>query len=164
VQSSSTSRPIFDDGEFINLRSQAVETAHISKDGDFALLGLTGRVAFRSESSISLDIGWLSNSLTLPFGTNSEENVVFTDDKPFVFHVIGGIDVHHPCDGHIKTQIRMRIPAEYHYVDRMKALLKSVFELLAIPPDETYEAVFFSTDKIISIEQATDRHGMTDRV
>ena len=39
-----------------------------------------------------------------------------------------------------------------------------MFEILAIPLDETYEATFFSSDKVHRIEQATDRQGKTDRL
>jgi hypothetical protein len=126
-------------------------------------LDLTAKVEFKSPSSISFDIGRLSNTLRLPADEDDKE-VVFSGERPFVFTVIGWIDVHHPCDGHIKTQLRIRIPAKYHLVEQMKSIIQRVFEVLDIPLDETYEAVFFTCDRITGIEQATNREGMTDRL
>ena len=141
-----------------------MDISRFTKSNDeFSLLDLTAKVEFTSYSSISFDIGRLSNTLRLPTGENGKE-VVFSQERLFVFTVIGWIDVHHPCDGYIKTQLRIRMPAEYHPVDQMKFIIQRVFEVLDIPSDETYEAVFFTTDRITGIEQATNREGMTDRL
>jgi hypothetical protein len=132
-------------------------------NGQFSLLDLTAKVEFMSYSSLSFDIGRLSNTLRLPTDEHDKE-VGFSGERLFVSIVIGWIDVHHPCDGHIKTQLRIRLPAEYHLVDQMKSIIHRIFEVLDIPLDETYEAVFFTCDRITGIEQATNREGMTDRL
>ncbi len=123
-----------------------MDTSRLSNDNDaFCLFGVTARVAFKSQSSISFDLGrWSRTRLT--------------------FTHIGWIDVHHPCEGHIKTQLRIRIPAPYHVFEQMKLIIDLTLGALAIPLDETYEAVFISGDRETGIEQATNREGITDRL
>ena len=141
-----------------------MDIARFTKSNDqFSLLDLIARVEFKSNSSISFDIGRLSNTLRIPTGEHGKE-VQFSGGRLLVFTVIGWIDVHHPCDGHIKTQLRIPMPAEYLLFDQMKSIIQRVFEVLDIPLDETYEAVFFTCDRITAIEQATNREGITDRL
>jgi hypothetical protein len=66
------------------------------------LLDLKARFAFKTETSISFDIGRWSNTLRLPGGEGKEE-FVWSADRPLVFTVIGWIDAHHPCDSLIKA-------------------------------------------------------------
>jgi hypothetical protein len=122
-------------------------TQHVfaTASDDFPLLDLTARFAFKSQSSISFDLGRWSHSR-------------------FTFTHVGWIDAHHPCDGHIKTQLRIRIPAKYHVCDQMKSIIHLLFEALAIPSDETYETAFFYSDLVHGVENATNREGVTDRL
>lgn len=123
-----------------------MDTTQLARGNDaFTLLGLTARVAFKSPSSVSFDLGRWSHSR-------------------FSFTHAGWIDVHHPCNGHIKTQLRINIPVKYQVFDQMKSIIHLAFNALAIPLDETYEALFFASDRQTSIEEATNREGMTDRL
>lgn len=45
----------------------------------------------------------------------------------------------------------------------MKSIVRLAFEALTIPFDETYEAVFFYSDRETGLEHATNREGTTDR-
>jgi hypothetical protein len=91
-------------------------------------------------------------------------------EEPFVvgpglvFHVVGWADVHHPCAGHIRTQVRVCLPEEYLQWETMRDLVAQLFAEVGVPADETYEAHFVAASKRSSIEQATDRDGMTDRL
>jgi len=114
-----------------------MDTSRFSKPEDeFSLLGLTARFAFKTDSSISFEVGKVAD--------NSPE-----DDPTFVisaFTVIGWIDIHHPCDSRIKTQIRICMPAEYHTFERMSAMVKATCEALFIPADEHCISTVFSSD------------------
>jgi hypothetical protein len=114
----------------------------------FDVLDLSAKLAFKSETSIAFSIG-------RPFVTRS---------GPVGSVCVGWIDVHHPCDGHIKAQLRIRIPPEYHEFDKKKNVIRTVFGALSIPLDETYEATFFSSDNVQSVQQRTNRDGIWDAI
>lgn len=104
----------------------------------FSVTGLELSCSFRTETSISFVIG----------GTYGK----------------GWIDVHYPCAGHLKVQIRGALPE--HVLDRSKvlALIHELLDHLKIPRDETFDALFFEPVGIIGIQQTTNREGMTDRI
>lgn len=77
---------------------------------------------------------------------------------------LGWIDVHYPCDGHIKTQIRVHIPKEYHEPDKMKAMIQAILVLAGIPEDETWETAFIDASNVTVMAQTTNRDGITDRI
>jgi hypothetical protein len=121
-----------------------METSPFFKPKDeFTLLDLTAVVAFRTHSSIAFSLGRWSGSR-------------------HVFTHVGWLDVHHPCEGHIKTLMRVHIPTKYHVFEQMKSIIARVFEVLAIPSDETYQADFFHSDKTNEILNHTDRDGLSD--
>ncbi|HEV3080805.1 MAG TPA: hypothetical protein VGY66_13535 [Gemmataceae bacterium] len=114
------------------------------EQGDrFPILDLVASFAFKSPGSVSFELGSESDG---------------------IFDVIGCVDVHHPCEGHIKAQLRVLLPARYHSWEQMRELVERVLSALGIPADETYEASFVSADQQTGIVQATDREGMTDRL
>ena len=81
------------------------------------------------------------------------------------FYVTGRVDVHHPCEGHIKTQLHIVLPPEYNSSERMKEFIAIVFEALAHPLGcDFYEALFVSPEQQTGYENATDREGMSDRM
>lgn len=80
-----------------------------------------------------------------------------------MFNVKGWIDVHHPCDGHYKAQLRVSLPVEYHQLETMTEIVRTVFEALDIPADETFQALFFQTlDPAQFFFQDIDRNGESD--
>ena len=112
-------------------------------DDAFTYSHITARVEFKSPSSISFALGMYTHTRN--------------------FSHVGWIDVHHPCDGHIKTQLRIRITEKYLVFDQMKSIIQLTFDALGIPADETFEAHFIAGGQEMFIEEATDRTGMTDR-
>jgi hypothetical protein len=130
----------------------------LQKHGDrFPVLDLLARFAFKSPGSISFHLGTESDTLSLGGETIAVH-------PGCVFNVIGWVDVHHPCEGHIKARLRVLLPARYHGWEQMRLLVEQVFSALGIPADETYEAHFVSADRQTGLEQATDRDGKTDRL
>ena len=109
----------------------------------FAVLDLLASFAFKSSGSVSFDLGTEGGG---------------------VFNVVGWVDVHHPCEGHIKARFRVLLPARYHALEQMPDFVQQMFSALGIPPDETYEAEFVSAHHRTGIEQVTDRDGGTDRL
>jgi hypothetical protein len=126
---------------------------------ELPLLDLLASLAFKSVSSLSFNLGTKGDTLKLA----DREEPMFLGTG-IVFTVIGWLDVHYPCEGHIKAQLRVCLPDRYHQWERMRDLVRQVFDRLGIPADETYEAHFVVASKQTEIEQATDRHGMTDRL
>ncbi len=134
------------------------------RDSGFRVLDLSARFAFRSATSISFDLGRYSDTLRLPSGGPFGGDFVMKVGPGGVFKVAGRVDVHHPCEGHIKAQLHVVLPAEYHSSERVLEFVGAVFEALGIPSDETFEALFVSPEQQTSYENATDRNGMSDRM
>jgi hypothetical protein len=139
-------------------------TGYGDRDSGFRVLDLSARFAFRSATSISFDLGRFSDTLVLPGGGFDGEDFVMKTPAGRVFNVAGRVDVHHPCEGHIKTQLQVLLPAEYHPFEQMKEFVETVFKALGIPSDETFEAHFVSPEQQTGYENATDREGMSDRM
>ncbi len=125
----------------------------------FPVLDLIASFRFKSPGSVSFDLGTEGDTLDFP-----SDGVSIPVGPRGVFNVIGWVDVHHPCEGHIKARLRVLLPARYHQWEQMKELVGRMFSALGIPADETYEADFVSADRQTGIEQATDRNGLTDRL
>jgi hypothetical protein len=141
-----------------------VDTSRFQNPFDrFPVLDVFATFAFKTGTSVSFELGRFSDTLRLPGGA-------FGDDFSFkvgmcgVFRIVGRVDVHHPCEGHIKAQLHVVLPAEYHETERMERLVAEIFAALAIPADETFEALFVSPSQQTSCENATDREGMSDRI
>ncbi len=136
----------------------------VDRDSGFRVLDLSARFAFRSATSISFDLGRYSDTLTLPGGDLFGGEITMNFGPGAVFTVTGRVDVHHPCEGHIKAHLRVVLPAEYHPFEKMRDFVATVFEALEIPSDETFEAKFVSPEQQTGYENATDREGMSDRM
>ena len=136
-----------------------MDTSRWKAGDEFQILDLVASFAFKSASSLSFELGTRGDSLMLP---GMIEPCATMPGR--VFTVIGWLDVHHPCQGHIKAQVRVCLPDRYHEWQRMGELVREVFEHLGILPDETYEAHFVASSRQTRIEQARDRHGMVNRL
>jgi hypothetical protein len=77
---------------------------------------------------------------------------------------LGWVEIHHPCDGHIKARIRASLPQEYHQPEKMKQIVEVLFVQAGIPADETYEAHFVSPSAEVAINRPMDRNGYSDRI
>ena len=109
----------------------------------FEVLDLQARFAFKSSSSVCFDLGKFSKQ----GGT-----------------IIGNFQVHHPCEGHIKTFIYVHLPARYLESTSLSDLQKAAFRELSIPDDETYEISIFDAEGWTSIMQPVNREGISDRL
>jgi len=76
----------------------------------------------------------------------------------------GWIDVHFPCQGHIKVHIRGALPAERLDAAKIQELISELRRHLKIPPKETYEAYFFKPVNVVATVQPVDREGKSDRI
>lgn len=116
----------------------------VYEHGDrLAVLDLVASFAFKSPGSVSFDLG---------------------TEEGGGFKVVGWVDVHHPCEGHLKARFRVVLPVRYHAPEPMQGFVRTMFSALGIPADETYEAEFVCAQHRTRIEQATDRDGGTDRI
>ena len=76
----------------------------------------------------------------------------------------GTLDVHHPCDGHVKTLIRCQLPKSYLKRKQIAIIIKEVFVALHIPADETFDAYFYSERPQQGLSQNIDRNGKGSRI
>src|SRR5262245_22660492 len=88
---------------------------------EFPILDLLARLAFKTDSSISFMLGQLGDTLNFADGESFEVG------PGGVFKEIGGLDVHYPCEGHIKVQLRVVLPTKYHACDQMCKLVEEIF-------------------------------------
>jgi hypothetical protein len=76
----------------------------------------------------------------------------------------GWIDVHFPCEGHIKARILAALPDEFLEVSKIREIVPEILNRLKIQPNETYEATFFKPTHVIELAQPVNREGVTDRI
>ena len=76
----------------------------------------------------------------------------------------GWVDVHYPCHGHVKVQIRGAFPADQLDYAIIHELIVGLLLKLAIPQNETYEALFFRPTDGTVISQPVNTEGKTDRI
>ena len=95
----------------------------------FALLDLMACFDFKTETSISFQIG-----------KRSKDGCIFS--------VRGWLDIHHPVDmgEYAKAYLRISLPQKYLDFEQEKLILAVVFEALEIPEQEIYEAYFFTSE------------------
>ena len=104
----------------------AMNTVRFNSGEDiFTLLDLTARFKFKTASSVSFSLERYSKSLCPT-------------------RQVGWIDVHHPCENHIKLQIRISLPSEYHNPQKLRIIIAEVLAATEIPGDETYETLLFA--------------------
>jgi hypothetical protein len=110
------------------------------KHGDsFPVLDLIAQFEFKSASSLSFHLGTHAGpgSPRLPEMTVDEslERLLQTSS---VFFVIGWLDVHHPCEGPHRLQLRVGLPDRYVGWESMRDLVPQVLAALGLPADESY--------------------------
>lgn len=125
---------------------------------EIEILDFHATMAWKNFTAISFLLGRFGDSLTFPELPEPTQ----VGDRA-VFNCFGWLDVIHPCLDHIKARLRVNVGSEILDHSMRIALISTVLEALLIPPDETYEADFFSVVGHTSIHQAVDRDGMTDR-
>ena len=130
---------------------------------EFPVLDLKAKLAFRTAASASFDLGRDLAHSTISWGDSRPGEDITIDIGP-VFEAAGRLDVHHPCDDHIKAHLLVTLPVEYHSRERMREFVATVFEALGIPADETYKVNYLSPKHGVCYIQPEDRDGVTDWV
>src|SRR5437016_4395343 len=82
----------------------------------FEILDLEAKLDFQTESSAGFSVG-RTGPLRFPKsedpGMNQMHELLNKTTNIPAFRVLGWIDVHHPCKGHIKAQLRIALPPEH---------------------------------------------------
>jgi hypothetical protein len=111
-----------------------------------------------------------SGILNMRFSVMSAElNCAFCTQTSASFSVkvkgfSGWLDVHFPCEGHVKVRIRGALPEDYLEASKIQRFVADILGQLRIQPDETYEATFFKPTKVIQMGKSVNREGVTDRI
>jgi hypothetical protein len=110
----------------------------IRRGDAFQLFDMACKLAFYTDSSAVFDVGRVEDHHTFRGGTTQPGSI---------FKVVGFIEVHHPCNHHVKAHIRCSIPQTY-LADHanMNIAVLEIFEALGIPSDETYVAQFITAE------------------
>jgi hypothetical protein len=107
--------------------------------GTFSALDLSVRFKFKTQSSIGFKLA-----------TTQEQPVI-----------IGEMQIHHPCSGHIKAHIYIQLPEEYKNVKLLIPMIQVAFRELEIPSDETYELSYDDSMNGLLTDQPLNREGFT---
>jgi hypothetical protein len=119
------------------------------KDGDaFAVLDLVAAFRFKTASSLSFQLGTRGDTLQLP-GMDEP----WTLGAGRVFTVIGWLDVHHPCEGLHRLQLRVGLPDRYACWESMRDLTPQVKAALELPADEPYHISLVGLSRQTSMEE-----------
>ncbi len=123
-----------------------MDTARWKHGEAFSILDLIAQFEFRTSSSLSFQLGKSidRHSPRLPEMEPGEERIDGRDKWDFmlesgsVFVVLGWLDVHHPCEGLHRLQLRVGLPDRYVCWESMRDLVPQVKAMLALPSDEPY--------------------------
>jgi hypothetical protein len=79
--------------------------------------------------------------------------------------VFGGLQVHHPCEGHILAYVYVQQPRRYGDFQMLSQFREVLFRELGIPKHETYELHYSdATDGNLVISHRVNREGWADRI
>jgi hypothetical protein len=128
-------------------RKTGMDTAHWKHGDEFAVLDLIAKFEFKTASSLSFLLGTKGDWLQTP-----------GMDRPWfvgggrVFTVVGWLDIHHPCEGFHRLQLRVGLPDRYVCWESMRDLVPQVITALEMPPDESYHVNLAGLSRGISME------------
>jgi hypothetical protein len=125
-----------------------MDTSRWKMGDEFAVLDLVAELQFKTASSLSFQLGVKGNMLQLP---DMEEPWVLGPGG--VFTVIGWLDVHHPCEGFHRLQLRVGLPDRYACWESMRDLVPQVKAALGLPADESYHVDMAGLLKQTSMEE-----------
>ena len=121
-------------------------------DDEFPLLNLTAWLDFKTQASISFELGVVghpdSGGAYLPIGS-------YRFGRLYVFHL---------PEEFIKYRIHVFLPSERTNRAEFKPMISAIFAALEIAHDETYVALFSLTEKTYRLDQHRDREGFTDGI
>ena len=71
------------------------------------------------------------------------------------------LEVHYPCAGHIKAQIRGTISVK---PTEIKSFVDCILVEIGLPPGETFQLTLFDAENVMSMSQAQSTQGESDRI
>jgi hypothetical protein len=107
--------------------------------GTFDALDLRVRFEFKTPSSIGFKLS-----------TQRAEHTI-----------IGEMQIHHPCEGHIKARVYIQLLSEYKDCKKLMPILEATFQELEIPLDETWELHYDNSKDGLLTDQPRNREGFT---
>ncbi len=117
----------------------------INRETDFVFLDLVGNLTHSTAASVSFNLGTKSDYLEQDDGTRSFLG------KNRVFHIIGWLDAHYPCNGYHKLLIRCSLPNDYISYETMRDIIPCVIQALELPDEVSYDIHLFSSQKTTSM-------------
>jgi hypothetical protein len=118
------------------------------KHGDeFAVLDLVAQFQFKTDSSLSFQLGTKGDSIQIP---GRSEPWVLGGGR--VFTVVGWLDVHHPCDGPHRLRLRVGLPDKHVCGKSMRSLVPDVIAALGLPADASYHVTIVRMTQQSSME------------
>jgi len=102
--------------------------------------------------------------LSVRFRFKSPSSIGFKLAPKEAHTIIGELQVHHPCEGHIKARVYIQLPSEYKECKRLVPILEATFRELEIPLDETYELFFSDSENGLLMGETRNREGITNGI
>jgi hypothetical protein len=124
------------------------------KYGDeFPVLDLFAQLRFWSASSFSFELGKLVGPHSPKLPEMGNEPWEFLLEGGPIRVMIGWLDVHHPCEGNHRLQLRVGLPDRYVCWESMRELVPQVKAALGLPADEPYHVLLVGLSQQISTEE-----------
>jgi hypothetical protein len=102
-------------------------------EAEYTFFDLIGKIEFNTSASISFRLGKKSDYIKYADGSQSYCG------KDGVFIVLGWLDVHYPCVGFHKLQVRCSLPGDHVSYELMRDLIFQLCAVLALPVNTPYK-------------------------
>jgi hypothetical protein len=130
-----------------------MDTARWKHGDEFPILDLVAQFHFKSASSLSFQLGKLVDWDSPRLPERGDEPWDFLLESGSVFVVIGWLDVHHPCEGFHRLQLRVGLPDRYASWESMRDLVPQVKAALGLPADGSYYVSLVGLSQQTSMEE-----------
>jgi hypothetical protein len=77
---------------------------------------------------------------------------------------LGWLDIHYPCDGHTRAEIRGMVPEELLKPEALRSLVTETFRWLEISANEAWELRLCSPQKQVGMSNPANAEGRADRI
>jgi hypothetical protein len=110
------------------------------KDGDeFAVLDLVAQFQFKTSCSLAFHLGKLiKRGIPRPPEMSDLAWELVQEEGAEFFVILGWLDLHHPCEGFHRLQVRVGLPDRYVSWETMRDLVAQVIGTLELPADKSY--------------------------
>jgi hypothetical protein len=140
-----------------------MDTARWKYGDEFPILDLVAQFRFRSPFSLSFELVKLVGRDSPRLPEMGDEPWEFLLAGGPLRVVIGWLDVHHPCEGHHRLQLRVGLPDRYVFWESMRDLVPQVKAALGLPADEPYHVLLAGLSQQTSTEDPPYEFGSTTR-